>query len=137
MKQITISEYVASFTRVPESVTSSEYINGNRTPLEPARIGRETTVGVKLPGDQAEVVDNKYLNNPQAAVRVLRTSIDPEDLRKARQAVIGLSKSSRDMAIMPSEGILRAAPSGSVKPSNIKPVWEKTGDELFPSRFKK
>lgn len=132
MKPFTISEYVTSFTRVPESTTPSKYIINDHTPLEPARNEHEEKTGVKLPGDQAEVVNNEFINNPQAALKILRENIaDHTTQDLAYEAINTFEMATGELTFR------RKQPIKPSKPSNIKPIWEKTGDELFPSQFKK
>ena len=89
MKPITIQEYIAGTTQEPvPSTTPSKFIIGGHTPLEPARNELEEKIGVKLPGDKAEIIENEFVNNPQRAMNVLRANTaGPEILQKAHDAI--------------------------------------------------
>jgi hypothetical protein len=117
MKPITIQEYVKGFTQTPQSTTPVKFINGNHTPLEPARNYLEEKIGVKLPGDKADIVENEYINNPQKATSVLRScSTNPKILQKAQHAI------EIHETISGERTYLRSQPMESSRPSSIRPT---------------
>lgn len=116
-KVITIGEFVKSFTQTPPSTTPIRFVLSGHTPLEPARDYLEQKIGVKLPGDEANAIENEFVNNPQKAVSVLRAgTADSKALQKAYDAV------KIHETLIGDQVFRRPKPVDLPRPSSVKPV---------------
>ena len=131
MKPITIQEFVKSFTQTPPSTTPSKFITSNHTPLEPARNSLEEKIGVRLPSDKTEVINNEFINNPQKAMNILHANTaSPEVLQRVHEAV-KIHETITGNQIFLRAQLVKPSPPISVRPTKpwLPKVWPDVKDD--------